>query len=132
MMDVACHFIALKPGSLPVVRQWATTMNERLKEVLATLHAEAVDVESVFLLTRPEGDYLVYYMRAKNLELAKDVAQASPHAIDAIHRAFKKATWMKVEKTELLLDASTLANSDGRVVMPDVPANGPQKAHGRG
>lgn len=110
-MDVGCKLIRLKPGSLPLVREWARTMNERLKEVIATLHDENVVVESVFLLSRTDGDFLVYYMRARSLEQARRVVQTSRHEIDAVHKAFKKAAWAGFEDTELLLDASTLAEA---------------------
>ena len=79
-----------------------------MKEVLATLHGESVVVESVFLLSRDDGDYLVYYMRARSLEQARSVVQSSPHEIDAFHQQFKKEAWESAESTELLLDASTL------------------------
>ena len=55
-----CKLIRLKPGSVALVREWAQTMNQRLEEVLATLADESVTVESVFLLSRADGDYLVY------------------------------------------------------------------------
>ena len=42
-----------------------------MKEVLATLHDESVVVESVFLLSRGDGDYLVYYMCARSMEQAR-------------------------------------------------------------
>ena len=45
---------------MALVREWAQTMNQRLEEVLATLADESVTVESVFLLSRADGDYFVY------------------------------------------------------------------------
>jgi hypothetical protein len=107
-MEVSCNLIKLKPGSLPIVRHWAETLNSRMKEVLATLHDETVVIESVFLLSRGDGDYLVYYMRAQSMEKARKAVQSSPHEIDAFHQQFKKNAWVSSESTELLLDASTL------------------------
>lgn len=106
-MDVDCKLIKLKPGNLPIVREWAETMNERMKEVLATLHDESVAIESVFLLSREDGDYLVYYMRAHSMEQARTVVKTSKHDVDAIHQRFKREAWVGMEDTELLLDAST-------------------------
>jgi len=115
-MDAVCKLIRLKPGSLPLVREWAKTMNERMKEVLATLHDESVVIESVFLLTRDDGDYLVYYMRARSMEQARTVVQTSKHEIDAFHQHFKKQAWAGSEDMELLLDASTLEEPDDSAV----------------
>jgi len=115
-MEVKCNLIKLKPGSLPIVRHWAATLNSRMKEVLATLHDESVVVESVFLLCRNDGDYLVYYMRAHSMEQAKQAAQSSPHEIDVFHQQFKKEAWEGSECLELLVDASIL----GELLGPDV------------
>ncbi|EAQ97967.2 hypothetical protein KT71_15419 [Congregibacter litoralis KT71] len=105
-MDVACNLIRLKQGSLPTARKWAETMNDRMKEVLASLHDESVVIESVFLLSRREGDYLVYYMRAVSMEQSRTSVKTSEHEVDAIHKRFKQEVWESIEETELLLDAS--------------------------
>lgn len=91
-------------------------MNGRMKEVLATLHDESVVVESVFLLSREDGDYLVYYMRARSMEQAHTVVKTSQHEVDAIHQHFKQEAWAGMEDTELLLDACTWGDSDGSAV----------------
>ena len=83
-----------------------------MKEVLVTLHDESVVVESVFLLSRNDGDFLVYYMRAISMQQARSVVKNSKHDIDAFHQEFKKVAWAGFEDTELLLDASTLKESD--------------------
>lgn len=64
--------------------------NDRMKEVLATLHDESVVVESVFLLSRGDGDYLVYYMCARSMEQARTVVKTSTHEVDAIHQRFQR------------------------------------------
>lgn len=115
-MDVTCKLIRLKPGSLHIVREWAETMNDRMKEVLATLHDESVVVESVFLLSREDGDYLVYYMRARSMEQARTVVKTSKHEVDAIHQRFKREAWASMEDTEVLLDASTWEEADDSAV----------------
>ncbi len=77
----------LKPGSLPRVREWAAELTRRRDEVMATLRDETVRVESAFLESGPEGDFLVYYMRVDDLETSRRAADSSPHPIDAYHRA---------------------------------------------
>ncbi len=104
MTDVACHRIKLKPGSMSRVREWARELSRRRPEALATLADEGVRVESVFLEHAPDGDFLIYYMRAENLERSRDVAAQSPHAIDQYHQAFKRDTWDGGARLELLID----------------------------
>lgn len=99
-----CARVLLKPGSLPQVREWAAHIAAHRDAALQTLRAEGVSMESVFLDSRPDGDWLVYYMRAASLAQAQEVAERSTAAIDAWHRAFKRATWERVERLELLVD----------------------------
>lgn len=100
----ACVRVRLKPGTLPQVREWAAHIGAHREEALATLAAEGVSIESVFLDSTEAGDYLVYYMRAGSHERAREVAQASVAAIDRYHQAFKRATWAGVQPLELLVD----------------------------
>ena len=69
-MQTACIKVRLKPGSVPRVREWAAELNRRADEVLATLRAEGVVLESVFLDT-DNGDCVIYYTKALNLEEAR-------------------------------------------------------------
>ncbi len=103
-MQTACVRIRLKPGSLERVREWATELSRRPDEVLTTLREERVWVESVFLERTADGDFLVYYMRADDLDAAREVAKRSPHPIDAYHAQFKQEAWESSEQLELLID----------------------------
>ena len=69
-----------------------------------TLAAEGVTIESVFLDSGQEGDFLIYYMRAASLGAARKAASESIAPIDAFHRDFKREVWMEVSRLELLLD----------------------------
>ncbi|MGE0806700.1 MAG: DUF6176 family protein [Burkholderiaceae bacterium] len=99
-----CVRIKLKPGSLPRVRQWAEQLNARRGEALRTLDAEGVSIESVFLDSAADGDYLVYYMRTASVEHARAVAARSTDEIDRYHQAFKRDTWEQARRLELLID----------------------------
>ena len=79
-------------------------MHARKAEALDTLVAEGVRVESVFLESHDDGDFLVYYMRAKSMDEAARIAARSAASIDAFHQAFKRDTWMEVKRLELLVD----------------------------
>lgn len=102
--DVGCARIQLESGSLSRVREWAEHMRAHRDEALLTLQAEGVTVESVFLDSSADGDFLVYYMRSHSQQLAQEVAARSVAAIDAYHRAFKRDTWAHVRRLDLLLD----------------------------
>lgn len=99
----------MKPGSVQRARAWAKKIANRGKEAAATLLAEGVEVESAFLDSTAEGNFLVYYMRTESLEKAARVAAESDSAIDEFHRAFKRDTWLEVRKLELLVDVRRVA-----------------------
>lgn len=107
-MECLCALVTLKPGTLDRAREWARELNARKSEVLVTLRDEAVIVESVFLLTQGDTNYLVYYMKGHDLTAAAEIARKSTHPIDEYHRQFKKDTWADVRLLEPLLDADTV------------------------
>jgi hypothetical protein len=103
-VETSCAKVHLKPGSLDRVRAWAAELNRRGDEVLATLRDEQVVVESVFLDQTSDGDFLIYYMKAQDLEDASQTARQSEHDIDAYHGQFKRDTWESQKPLELLID----------------------------
>lgn len=104
MTETVCARIRLKDGSLSRVDDWAAEMNSRKPEVLATLKAEGVNLESVFLERASDGDFLIYFMRADDLDQAARVAAGSDSEVDVIHRAFKSATFESRELLRPLID----------------------------
>lgn len=107
-MNAQCIKIRLKPGMLDVVRQWATELNNRSEEVIATLQDEHVKIESVFLESNETGDYLIYYMIADDFDKAAEVANQSSHAIDAYHKDFKKKAFDIKQPLEKLIHFENL------------------------
>jgi hypothetical protein len=103
-VDTVCLKVRLKPGSLDRVREWATELRARPEEVLATLRDEGVLVESVFLDSTDEGDFLIYYMKARSMEAAREAVQRSVHPIDAYHQQFKTDLWEARTPLEVLID----------------------------
>lgn len=104
MVETTCVKVRLKPGSLGRVRAWSAELTGRSDEVLATLRDERVIVESVFLDQTSDGDFLIYYLKARSLEQAGQAAQQSRHEIDAYHQEFKRDTWDTRKPLELLID----------------------------
>lgn len=74
------------------MRAWAEYINAHKAEALQTLRAEGVTVESVFLDSTPDGDFLVYYMRASSLAKAYEIVKSSTAEINAYHQQFKTDT----------------------------------------
>ena len=99
MTEVACVRIRLREGALPLVEEWARTLRERRDEVMETLAREGVTVESAFLERAADGDFLVYYVRARSLEEAGRVGAMLDLPLQAYHREFKARAWG--ERTEL-------------------------------
>ena len=103
-METACVRVRLKPGSLGRVHEWATELRTRSEEVLATLRDESVLVESAFLGSDEQGDFLIYYMKARSLEEAQQAVKGSIQPIDKYHQQFKDETWESRTPLELLID----------------------------
>jgi hypothetical protein len=102
-----CVKIKLKPGCLDRVRAWAAEINRRSAEALVTLRDEGVVIESAFLDSTSEGDFLIYYMRAADFVRASEVAGQSTHPIDAYHQQFKQDCWAETRQLESLIDLAT-------------------------
>lgn len=111
-MAVKCVKIKLKPDSLPRVREWAEYINAHQAEALATLEGESIVLESFFLDSSEQGDYLIGYIRAGSLSQAAAAAERSTHEIDAYHKAFQAETWEAGQGLELLVDLSRLGATD--------------------
>lgn len=112
-MPVSCFRVKVKPGSLEAVREWARTIDARREEALATLRDERVDVESVFLESAPDGDFLIYYMRGHDLAASRGVAAASKHPIDEYHRDVLRRHVEKSSALELLIDLESTERGGG-------------------
>lgn len=106
-VETRCARLRIKPGSLDAVREWARTINSRRSEALATLRDESVSVESVFLESTPDGDFLIYYMRGTDLEMSRAVAAQSKHSIDAYHGDFMRKHTEGHTPLEMLFDLET-------------------------
>jgi hypothetical protein len=106
-METRCARVKIKNGSLEAVREWARTINGRREEALETLRDESVRVESVFLESAPDGDFLIYYLRGPDLAHSDKVGAASKHPIDAYHYAFMRQHTEKGIPLEMLIDLET-------------------------
>lgn len=108
-MEVACYRIQLKPGSVPVVREWSARLRNEIAEVRKLLKAEGMVLESAFLEQGPQGDFLVYYIRSPDLKRTREVSQASEHPIDVYHRDVMKKIAASSVELECILDVDTIS-----------------------
>lgn len=102
----------IKSGSVGRVREWAAELTGRRDEVLATMRDETARVESVFLDSTPDGDFLVYYMRVDDTETDRQAVATSTHAIDAYHRNFMREVIESSRHLELLVDFERTPHGD--------------------
>ncbi|ENX39838.1 DUF6176 family protein [Acinetobacter courvalinii] len=102
-MDVGAVLIKLKANSMADVEVWQREIQQRKAEAIQTLQAEGVTVESWFQLELNGDDYLLAYMRAKDIAHAQQVARNSAFEIDQVHRQFKQH-WAQVIPAQLLVD----------------------------
>ena len=103
-MDVGAALIKLKPNTWSKAEVWQQQFEQRKVEVIETLQAEGVTVESWFHVQIEGQDYLIAYMRAVDLVKAQQMAKTSPFEIDQVHQQFKRDCWEKVIPANLLLD----------------------------
>ena len=102
-MEVGAVLIKLKANSMADVEVWQREIQQRKAEAIQTLQAEGVTVESWFQLELNGDDYLLAYMRAKDIAHAQQVARNSTFEIDQVHRQFK-LLWEQVIPAKLLVD----------------------------
>lgn len=102
-----CNLIRLKPGGREPARRRAAEMNARKPQVVEALRGEGVDIESVLLLARDDGDNLAYHMHVQDLLRSQQITERSQREIDAVHKALQHEAWISGENAELLLDATT-------------------------
>ena len=103
-METICIRAKIKAGMLEETRKWFKTLIERSDETLQTLENEGVIVESVFLDKFGDDFYLIYYMKAENLEHAREVSKNSILSIDKYHKECRKNCCEGAQVLELLMD----------------------------
>lgn len=104
-METICAKIKIKNGTTSDIRNWFQNLKNRLAETLSSLENEGVLIESVFLDQNEDGsNYLIYYMKAKDLSYAKEVAKNSTLDIDKYHKECKSNFCELPKPLELLAD----------------------------
>lgn len=87
------------------VRYWFDNLRERLPEVIQSMEAEGVFIESAIHNPQPDGHYLIYYMRAQSISRAYEVFKSSMLAIDSDYKQGWSYLFEGREELEVLFDA---------------------------
>ena len=108
-MESQCAKVRLRPGSVERVHEWAEELNRRSNEVLEIMRGEGVVVEAAFLDRTPDGDFLIYYSKARSLQTAREVARQSRRPIEEYHALFKTDVYESVQQLEPQIDFDNLS-----------------------
>jgi hypothetical protein len=86
MADVVLSKQRIADGKTEPLREWAAELRERSDEATETLRDEGVHAEAAFVEHADDGDFLVSYMKADDIEAAFEAFQNSTHDIDEEHK----------------------------------------------
>ncbi len=99
-MRTICIRTKIDPEFLDEVREWFNTLKDRLNETMETLENEKVLVESAFLDKHDNDVYLIYYLKAEDIDKAYEVFDSSTSSIDT----YFKECWKKYCKGRVVLE----------------------------
>ena len=109
-MQTICIKTKLKKGSLLDVRKWFETLKIRIEETKETLRVEGVVVEAAFLDKYDNDYFLIYYMKAENINHVYEIFEKSTLPIDIYYKDCWKKYCEGREVLEQLLDIDRIAS----------------------
>jgi hypothetical protein len=86
MTDIVLRKQKIANGETQQLREWMDEVNEREEEAVGTLKSEGVHSETAFIEHTDEGDFLVYYMKADDMEQVSESFADSSREIDEEHK----------------------------------------------
>jgi len=101
MPQSECIRVRLKPGMTDKFVQWARQIPNRLDEVKASMNAQGVLEQSIFLDHSPNGDFIVIYWEVEDLARARAAFQKSTRQVDLEMTEMIEATWDRSEVSRL-------------------------------
>lgn len=110
MADVVLTKQRIEPGKTDRLREWCAEIREREDEALATLEDEGMHAEAAFVESHGGDEYLIYYMKADDIDAVYEAFSESEHAIDEEHRTVMRDVLVSGEDVgnyELLYQLST-------------------------
>lgn len=105
-MQSQCLRIPLIPGKTQRFLDWASRIAGRQREAFEAMSGEGAVAEAIGLERNTTGDWLVYYMRARDLARAAEVFAASELPIDRETRAMIDECWdvARIQPLEMVLE----------------------------
>jgi hypothetical protein len=86
MADVLLSKQKIKSGKTARLKEWMAEIQTREDEAIETLKHEGMHSEAAFLQRTEDGDFLVYYMEADDMDHVFEAYKQSDHEIDHEHR----------------------------------------------
>lgn len=99
-MRTLCIKTRIKEGHIDDVRKWFEILKERKDEVFETLYNEGVLVESAFIDKQGIDYFLIYYLKANDIDTAYKVFNDSTSDIDLYY----KFCWKKYCEGRFVLE----------------------------
>ena len=90
-MKTICIKTKVKKEFIGEVRDWFQTLKKRADEVMESITNEGVVAESAFLDKQGDDYYLIYYLKANDINYAYEVFKTSTLDIDDYY----KKCWKK-------------------------------------
>src|SRR5690242_9457901 len=85
--QVLCTYSKIKEGCVDRVKSWLHSLEtERRGGLLQSFLDEGVVLEAAFIKEEKDASYLVYFLRAEDVNQALTIFQKSTLAIDAFHK----------------------------------------------
>ncbi len=110
--------IRIRPGKTERVVEFLRGLAERKDDSLEALRREGMVVESLFLERRDDGDYLYYYVKARDLAHANEINSRSTDPLTLAIRDFVSETWGDVASPEPLLDLDLIPEGESSKTRP--------------
>ncbi|SEW03190.1 DUF6176 family protein [Halobacterium jilantaiense] len=85
MADVVLSKQKIADGKTERLREWAAEVQNRRDEAVVTLRDEGMHSETAFVEHTDDGDFLVYYMKADDIDAVYEALEDSSHDIDEDH-----------------------------------------------
>ncbi|HKP95280.1 MAG TPA: DUF6176 family protein [Fibrobacteria bacterium] len=120
--------IKIRPGKTAAVVDFLRSLRARKDLSLEALRREGMVVESMFLERREDGDYLYYYVKARDLAQANQVNMAATDALTMEIRSFVSETWDHIVSPEPLLDLDLIQEENASRPRPRRKAKLPSPA----
>lgn len=86
MAEIVLTKQKIEPGKTQRLEEWVREVRNRKSEAIETLQNEGMHAETAFIEHTDEGDFLVYYMKADDVQRVYHAFEESAHPIDAEHK----------------------------------------------